>query len=75
MKYLLVRFQFRIIALDAPILLRWGVLAGASARKGKTLPLMDALIAATALEHALTLVTRNEANFAGTGVTILNPWM
>jgi len=35
---------------------------------------MDGLIAATALEHDLTLVTRNVKDFANLGVTILNPW-
>lgn len=34
----------------------------------------DALIAATALVHGLTLVTRNETDFVGTGVTVVNPW-
>ena len=34
----------------------------------------DALIAATALVRGLTLATRNEADFAGTGVTVVNPW-
>jgi toxin FitB len=32
------------------------------------------LIAATALEHGLTIVTRNEKDFSGSGGTILNPW-
>lgn len=34
----------------------------------------DALIAATALEHGLTVVTRNMADFAATGVSLINPW-
>ena len=34
----------------------------------------DALIAATALEHGLTVVTRNMADFVATGVSLLNPW-
>ena len=34
----------------------------------------DALIAATALEHGLTVVTRNIADFAATGVSLINPW-
>jgi predicted nucleic acid-binding protein len=36
---------------------------------------MDSLIAALALQGGFTLVTRNEADFADTGVTILNPWL
>ncbi|WP_338927152.1 type II toxin-antitoxin system VapC family toxin (plasmid) [Mycetohabitans endofungorum] len=35
----------------------------------------DALIAATALVHGMTVVTRNVADFAATGVNLLNPWM
>lgn len=40
----------------------------------RTFPPNDALIAATALVHGLILATRNEADFADTGVTIVNPW-
>ena len=35
---------------------------------------VDAVIAATAFEHGLTLVTRNVKDFAGLGVVLLNPW-
>ena len=35
----------------------------------------DAMIAATAIEHGFTVVTRNVADFADTGVTVVNPWL
>ena len=38
------------------------------------LPDIDLILAATALEHDLTIVTRNIADFEGTGVRVLNPW-
>lgn len=37
-------------------------------------PYRDGLIAAAAIVHGLTVVTRNEADFVGTGVVLLNPW-
>jgi len=42
--------------------------------RGVTLNTADGLIAATALEHGLTVVTRNVKDFDGLGVTLLNPW-
>ncbi len=44
------------------------------ARHRRTLPRNDALIAATALVHNLTVVTHNERDFAGLGVRLVNPW-
>ena len=41
---------------------------------GRPLSAHDGMIAATALEHDLTLVTRNVKDFAGLGVVLLNPW-
>ncbi len=43
-------------------------------RKGKPLPLFDGLMAATALHHDLTVVTRNAKDFVDFDVPILNPW-
>jgi len=40
----------------------------------RTLPTIDTLLAATAIVHDLTLVTRNTKDFTDTGVKILNPW-
>jgi predicted nucleic acid-binding protein len=53
---------------------RWGVLEGDRQLRGVPLNTADGLIAATALEHDLKLVTRNGKDFTGLGVQILNPW-
>jgi predicted nucleic acid-binding protein len=67
-------FEGRILPVNQPIAERWGVLAGQCQMKGKPLKVVDGLIAATALEHDLTIVTRNVKDFAGLGVRFLNPW-
>ncbi len=53
---------------------RWGQLTVEARRKGMTLTTSDGLIAATAIEHGLILVTRNVKGFAGLGIPIVNPW-
>jgi predicted nucleic acid-binding protein len=67
-------FQGRILPVNEPIAERWGVLAGQCQLKGRPLKVVDGFIAATALEHDLTIVTRNVKDFAGLGVIVLNPW-
>jgi toxin FitB len=71
---LLVRFAARILPLDLDAMLLWGKLISRLEPQGRILPLMDSLIAAIALQGTFTLVTRNEKDFAGTGLTIFNPW-
>jgi toxin FitB len=71
---LLSRFEHRIIGLDIPTMKLWGNLVGRLEPQGRVLPVMDSLIAVTALQNNLTLVTRNEADFIGTGLAIVNPW-
>ena len=67
-------FSGRILLVDRQVASRWASLVAQGARTGRSLPAVDSLIAATALAHDLTLVTRNERDFEGTGVTIINPW-
>ena len=51
-----------------------GNLAAAAKKKGMTLAVVDGVIAATALHHDLTIVTRNVKDFAGLGADVVNPW-
>jgi toxin FitB len=53
---------------------RWGVLDGQCQLKGTPLNTADGLIAATSIEHGLTVVTRSVRDFAGLGVQVFNPW-
>ena|SRR3982751_1017448 len=71
---LLVRFQDRLLPLEAGEMLTWGTLMGRVEAKGAPMPLIDSLIAATALHHDLVVVTRDEDDFAPSGVKLLNPW-
>lgn len=68
------RYDERILSVDTAVMRRWGKLTGRLESKGRVLPVVDSMIAATALEHALSLVTRNEEDFFATGVPVLNIW-
>lgn len=68
------RFAGRILAIDAAVADRWGLLAAEARRKGRTLSAIDGLLAATALHHNLTIASRNVNDFAGAQAQILNPW-
>jgi toxin FitB len=67
-------FAGRILAINEPVAQRWGVLDGKCQLQGTSLNAADGLVAATALEHDLTIVTRNVKDFDGLAVGILNPW-
>ena len=64
----------RILPVTKVIAEKWGALSAQRQLVGRPLSMADGLIAATALEHGLTLVTRNVKDFDLLGVTILNPW-
>ena len=54
--------------------LRWSSLLAALRKRGRAMPIKDSLIAASALEHDLTVVTRNLRDFTGIGVRTLDPF-
>src|ERR1700686_4421276 len=68
------RFAGRILQIDTAIADRWGGIAAEAKRRGKALSVIDGLLAATALHHNLTVVSRNASDFMGVQVQVLNPW-
>jgi predicted nucleic acid-binding protein len=71
--HLAVRFDGRILPIDLRIAERWGRMAAQVAPKYQ-LPVIDGFLAATAVEHNLTFVTRNTKDVIATGVPVFNPW-
>ena len=67
-------FHDRILPVTRAIAEQWGVLDGERQLAGRPLNIADGMIAATALDHGLTLVTRNTKDFAALGLVLLNPW-
>jgi predicted nucleic acid-binding protein len=66
------RFAGRVLPVDGAVADRWGWLMAQG--KGMTLPVVHCLLAATALQHNLTVATRNVSDFAVTGLSVANPW-
>jgi predicted nucleic acid-binding protein len=68
------RFEGRVLILDRAIAEAWGVIMARSEAVGVRLPTMDTLLAATAEQRGLTLVTRNVRDLGRAGVAIIDPW-
>ncbi len=62
------------LAWDAKVSRRWAKLVVDLRRKGQAVPLLDGMIAATALEHELTIATRNTRDFKKAGVKVFDPF-
>ena len=67
-------FLGRVLPVDEDVALRWAESAARAEQSGRTGTFADGLIAATALERGLTLVTRNVSDFDPYGVSLFNPW-
>jgi predicted nucleic acid-binding protein len=70
----LSRFHGRVVGIDTDTALYWGSFRATLESRGRKRPVLDGMIAATALVHDLTLVTRNVGDFKGTGVKLFDPW-
>ena len=67
-------FSGRVLPIDELVALRWADIAARAEQSGRSGSFADGLIAATALNRGLTLVTRNLTDFEPFGVSLLNPW-
>jgi predicted nucleic acid-binding protein len=68
-------FSQRVLSVTEDILFRWRVLMEQGRKVGHTYSQPDLIIAATALHHGFTIVTRDQSDFEKAGVTVINPWV
>lgn len=68
------RFSGRILEVDREVAARWGEISAAAENAGRTIPVLDGLLAATALNSGLTFVTRNTGHVREIGVPVFDPW-
>jgi len=66
--------RLRVLDLDAGAASAWAELLARLKRKGRAMPVKDSLIAASALQHSLTVVTRNTVDFQHAGVPLVDPF-
>jgi len=64
-------FEKRMLVIDGDVAEQWGRLL---AKTGRPAPAIDSLLAATALQHGLRMVTRNAKDFEFPGLQVINPW-
>ncbi len=68
------RFSGRILPVSEDTATEWGLLSGEAKQNGISAPVIDTMLAATAREHNLVLVTRNTKDFEPFSVHLFNPW-
>ena len=67
-------FEQRVLAISEDVMLKWRLLVEDGRKSGHTYSQPDLIIAATALHHGLTVVSRDTMDYARTGVSLFNPW-
>lgn len=67
-------FQNRALPVSEDVMFKWRLMVEEGRKAGRTFSQPDLLIAATALHHGLTIVSRDEGGYAKTGVAFVNPW-
>ena len=67
-------FAGRLLPVTEDIVLRWRILVEAGRKSGHTFSQPDLIIAATAIQHGLTVVTRDRSDFDRAGALVVNPW-
>jgi predicted nucleic acid-binding protein len=68
------RFAGRWLAVDGAVARQWGRLQGEAEASGRKMPVVDGLIAATAIQFGYTVVTRNTVDLVASGAAIVTPW-
>jgi predicted nucleic acid-binding protein len=68
------RFKRRILGITEEVALIWGRIQGETEKREERAPVIDSLIAATAIHHRLTIVTRNGTDMERCGAIVLNVW-
>ncbi len=71
---LVTTFADRVLPVDLEIGEIWGEVTGRAKLQGITIPIVDGLLAATALHHGLYIMTRNVRHMAATGALLRDPW-
>ena len=69
-----VQYEGRVLGFDLDTARIWGRKLAELRSKGVTVPMVDVMIAATAIQHGLDIVTRNKKHFEWCGVTVVDPW-
>lgn len=67
-------FAGRILGIDLETARLWGEILARAQRSGTVIPGVDGLMAATALRHGLSIMTRNKRHFEPSGAVVIDPW-